>query len=116
MNLLLRIFGPPHEALHLLALLLIGRRAVRFTFRHVDIPDDLTTGQYVFVAALPAAAFVVLMALGVLGLVAAQTTAQALLGLAGGLFGVFGASGTLGDLHLISARLARDRYDHERRP
>ena len=108
MSLLLRIFGPPHEALHLLALLLLGRRAVRFTFRHVDIPDDLSTGQYVFVAGLPAAVFILLMALGVVGLVLAQVWTQAVLGIIAALFGVFGAAGTLGDLQLITARLAKE--------
>lgn len=105
MNLLLRIFGPPHEALHLLALLLIGRRAVRFTLRHVDIPDDLSTAQYIFVAALPAVTFILIMALGVLGMAAAQTWTQAALGLIAALFGVLGAAGTVGDLHLIGVRL-----------
>jgi hypothetical protein len=108
MSLLLRVLAPPHEALHLLALLLIGRRAVDFTLRHVDIPDDLSTGQYVFVAGLPAAAFILLMALGVLGLVLAQGWTQAALGLIAALFGVFGAAGTLGDVQLIAARLANE--------
>lgn len=105
MNVFLRFFGPPHEALHLLALLLIGRRAVSFTLRHVDIPDDLSTAQYVFVAGLPAAVFVLIMALGVLGLVTAHTIPQALLGLAGALSGGIGAAGTIGDIQLIAARL-----------
>ena len=51
-----RIFGPPHELLHVLALL-IGRRPTAISWTHVDIPDDLTTRQYVFVAGLPALVF-----------------------------------------------------------
>jgi hypothetical protein len=57
MRLLIRIFGWPHELLHVAALRLIGRRAVDVTQTHVDIPDDLSTGQYVFVAGLPALVF-----------------------------------------------------------
>jgi hypothetical protein len=109
MKTLLRIFGPPHEALHLLALMLIGRRAVRFTLRHVDIPDDLSTAQYVFVAGLPAATFVLIMGLGVLGLVTAHTLTQAVFGLAAALVGGMGAAGTIGDIQMIATRLASKR-------
>jgi hypothetical protein len=105
MRILLRIFGPPHEALHLLALLLIGRRAVGFTFRHVDIPDDLTTRQYVFVAGFPALTFSIISSLGVIGLVLAHTWTQAGLGLVAGLLGTLAFAGTMGDLQLIAARL-----------
>lgn len=105
MNLLLRIFGPPHEALHLLALLLIGRRPVRFTLRHVDIPDDLSRWQYVFVAAFPALVFTLVMAIGAVSLVRAQTMPDAALSLVVALIGVLGVSGTMGDIQLIEARL-----------
>lgn len=108
MRVLLRIFGPPHEALHLLALLLIGRRAERFTFRHVDIPPDLTTRQYVFVAGMPALVFSIISSLGVIGLVLAQTWTQAALGLAVGLLGTVALAGTMGDVQLIAARLMRE--------
>lgn len=108
MNTLLRVFGPPHEALHLLALLLIGRRAEKFTFRHVDIPADLTTRQYVFVAGFPALVFSVISGLGVIGLVLAHTWIQTGLGFATALLGTLAFAGTMGDLQLIAARLARE--------
>lgn len=108
MSFLLRVFGPPHEALHLLALLLIGRRAVGFTFRHVDIPADLTTRQYLFVAGLPALVFSIISSLGVIGLVLAHTWIQTGLGFAAGLLGTLAFAGTMGDLQLIAARLAQD--------
>ena len=108
MSFLLRIFGPPHEALHLLALLLIGRRAVHFTFRHVDIPADLTTRQYVLVAGFPALVFMIISGLGVIGLVLAHTWVQTGLGFAAGLLGTLAFAGTMGDLQLISARLAKE--------
>jgi hypothetical protein len=106
MNFLLRLFGPPHEALHLLALLLIGRQANNFTLRHVDIPDDLTTKEYIFVAGLPALVFMIISGLGAIGLVLSQTWMQAALGLLAGLLGTIGVAGTIGDLQLIAARLS----------
>lgn len=109
MNTLLQIFGPSHEALHLLALLMIGRRAVRFSRQHVDIPDDLTTPQYVFVAGLPAITFILMMAFGVVGIALAQVWTQLALGLVAAVIGVIGIAGTIGDLQLIAARLAQGR-------
>jgi hypothetical protein len=105
MNFLIRVLGLPHEALHLVALILIGRRAVRFTRSYVDIPGDLTTRQYVFVAGLPAFVFITLMALGVIAMVNAHTAGQAALGLLAAVFGGLSAAGTMGDLGLILARL-----------
>lgn len=105
METLTRIFGVPHELLHLLALLLIGRRATRFTRTAVDIPDDLSTGQYVFVAGLPALVFGAIFVLGVYGLLNAHTFPQAALALIAVLIGGFGAAGTVGDLQLIAQRL-----------
>lgn len=105
MNYLIRVLGLPHEALHLVALLVIGRRAVRFTRTYVDIPDDLTTRQYVFVAGLPALVFIIVLALGVIGMVNAHTPGQAALGLVAALFGGISAAGTMGDLLLITRRL-----------
>jgi hypothetical protein len=107
MNVLIRALGLPHEALHLVALILIGRRASRFTRTYVDIPPDLTTREYVFVAGLPALVFVTLLALGAVGLVNAHTTGQAALALACALFGGISAAGTMGDLGQIVARLNR---------
>jgi hypothetical protein len=113
MKLLLQFFGPPHEALHLLALLLIGRRAVQFTLRHVDIPPDLTTRQYVFVAGMPALVFGISAGLGVVGLVLAHTWIQAVLGLLVGFLGTIALAGTVGDAHLIAARLMQERTKNQ---
>ncbi len=105
MELLRRLYGYPHEALHVLALWLIGRRAVRATGLHVDVPDDLTTGQYVFVAGLPALVFGGAALLGVLALLNAHTLAQAALAwLAIILMGI-GVAGTAGDVQMIVLRL-----------
>ncbi len=106
MLLLTRIFGPPHEALHLLALLLIGRRAVAVSWTHVDIPDDLTTRQYIFVAGLPALVFWSGTALALLVAINAPDVGRLALALAGTFIFGLAAYGTLGDLHLILLRLA----------
>lgn len=111
MRLLTRIFGPPHELLHLLALLLIGRRPLAFTWTHVDIPDDLSARQYVFVAALPALVFWGAALAGVLLLLNAVDGRGLLLGGALLLLGGLGGWGTLGDLRLIAARLSDDAED-----
>ena len=113
MSFLLRVFGPPHEGLHLLALILIGRQAVRFTVRHVDIPADLTTRQYVFVAGFPAMVFSVVSGLGVIGLVLAHTWIQTGLGFAAGLLGTLAFAGTMGDLQLIAVRLTQEWSKHQ---
>jgi uncharacterized membrane protein SpoIIM required for sporulation len=112
MHVLMRLLGLPHEALHLVALILIGRRAVRFTLTYVDIPNDLTTRQYVFVAGLPAFVFVLLLVLGIIGLVNAHTSGQVALGLTAVLFGGISAVGTTGDLALVLSRLEQ----HVRKP
>ncbi|MBI5671143.1 MAG: hypothetical protein HZC41_24365 [Chloroflexi bacterium] len=111
MLILTRIFGPPHEALHLLALWLIGRRAVAVSWTHVDIPDDLTTRQYVFVAGLPALVFWSMTVLALLAAVNAPDGGRLALALAATLVFGLAAYGTLGDLHLILLRLTEDRTD-----
>jgi len=111
MNLLVRIFGWPHEGLHVLALWLIGRRALAIRQTHVDIPGDLSTGQYVFVAGLPALVFWGLSALGIIGLLNATTLVQAALALVVALFFGVGAVGTLGDVTLIIERLLASQRD-----
>jgi hypothetical protein len=108
MGLLYRIFGPPHEALHVLALWLIGRRAVAATRRHVDIPDDLGTGQYVFVAGLPALVFWSLAALGIIGLTSAQNLLQVVAAFLLTMGAVGAGLGTVGDIQLIALRLMED--------
>ncbi|MFQ3567903.1 MAG: hypothetical protein SNJ59_13005 [Aggregatilineales bacterium] len=108
MALLLRIFGPPHEALHWLALRLIGRRPARVTGRHIDLPPDLTTRQYIFVAGLPAFVFLLIGALGLLGAILSATVVQATLGLLAAGLGMIGLASSAGDLQLIAERLASE--------
>jgi hypothetical protein len=101
-----RIYGAPHELLHVLALMLIGRRALKYTNRQVTIPPDLTTAQYIFVAGLPAIVFFGCLALGAVGLLNARTPGQAGIGVAVILAAGFGAAGTIGDLQLIAMKLS----------
>jgi hypothetical protein len=105
MALLYRLFGPPHEALHVLALWLIGRRPRAVSFRHVDLPDDLSTRQYVFVAGLPALVFWSAALIGALRLAAAANFSDLLLGFAVMSLGGLAGLGTYGDLRLIWRRL-----------
>ena len=105
MFLLTRSFGPPHELLHVLALLLIGRRPTAISWTHVDIPDDLTTRQYIFVAGLPALVFWSAAALALLAAINAPDAGRLVLALAATLVLGIAAYGTLGDLHLILMRL-----------
>lgn len=107
MESLYRLFGPPHEALHVLALWLIGRRPRAVSFRHVDIPDDLSTRQYVFVAGLPALVFWSLAGIGALRLATAADLGGLLLGFAVMSLGALAGLGTYGDLRLIWRRLNR---------
>jgi hypothetical protein len=108
MDLLLRLYGWPHEALHVLALWLIGRRPRAVARLHVDIPDDLTTRQYVFVAGLPALVFGTAAAVGIMACFNAATLGQAALGLVVTLIMGIGAAGTVGDLQQIALRLAQN--------
>ncbi len=100
-----RIFGPPHEFLHLLALWLIGRRAVGFSWTHVDIPNDLSVGQYVFVAGLPALVFGIIAAAGALTLIHAHSLGDVVIGFAVMMLSMFALFGTAGDIQLIVLRL-----------
>jgi len=109
MTLLYHIFGWPHELLHVLALWLIGRSAVAVTQRHVDIPDDLTDGQYVFVAGLPALVFWGLAAICLQALLSAPTLAQGILWFALMSIASLAGFGTIGDILLIIARLTDSR-------
>jgi hypothetical protein len=102
-----QIYGAPHELLHVLALVLIGRRAVKYAQDHVIIPPDLTTWQYVFVAGLPALVFFACTAAGALLLLNARTPAQAGVGVGVILAAGFGAAGTFGDLQLIMLKLSQ---------
>jgi len=109
MDFLIRIFGPPHESLHVLALYLIGRRPESKSSTYVDIPDDLTTGQYVFVAGLPAFVFWNMAIVGLLILVNAPNLAAIALGMILLLVGGLAGFGTLGDLQLIAERIIEDQ-------
>ena len=101
-----RVIGTPHELLHVLALALIGRRAVKMAHDHVIIPDDLTTTEYAFVAGLPALVFFSLLVGAAVWLINAQTAGQA--GIAVGVIiaATVAAAGTVGDLQLIMMRLS----------
>lgn len=109
MEFLRHLYGWPHEALHVLALWLIGRRPRRVNRLYVDIPDDLTTRQYVFVAGLPALVFGLAALLGLLVFVRASTFGEAALGLLVMLVMGVGAAGTVGDLEQIALRLMQAR-------
>jgi hypothetical protein len=76
---------------------------------HVDIPDDLSTGQYVFVAGLPALVFWLGAAVSMQMLFSAPDAPRVVLWLALTAIFAAGAFGTLGDLMLIFARLAQSR-------
>lgn len=109
MQLLIRIFGPPHEGLHLLALWLIGRRAIDFGSTYVDIPEDLTMWQYIFVAGLPAIVFWGTAALGVTMLLNARIGGDLIVGFALLMLGTLGGLGTGGDIQLIIARVTEEQ-------
>lgn len=108
MNLLRLLFGALHEGLHVLALWLIGRRPERVTISHVDIPGDLSTGRYVFVAIFPTVVFLLIAAFGLVGMASAGSIMQFGVALVMAIIGSIGAVGGLGDLHLITLRLAQD--------
>ena len=107
MQTLYRIFGPPHELLHVLALFLIGRRPKAISYRHVDIPADLSTRAYVFVAGLPALVF--WGAAVVAGIKLANTSGigEVLVMFAAFSVAVLAGLGTVGDIQLIIRRLQR---------
>lgn len=106
---IMRIFGPPHELLHLLGLWLVGRRAVAFSWRHVDIPPDLSLGEYLFVAGLPALVFWGAAGVGLLRLLNADGLNGVIIGGVVLLLGVLGGLGTVGDLHLMMMRWMEER-------
>ncbi len=105
METLLKLYGPIHESLHVLALWLIRRRAVTWTNRYVDIPADLTTGQYVFVAGLPAVVFWGVAAVGLVQMVSGGDLVGMGVGMLLLLVGGLGGWGTVGDLQLIWEKL-----------
>ena len=109
MDFLNRVFGPPHESLHVLALYLIGRRPKSVGKTHVDIPDDLALPQYIFVAGLPAFVFWNMAIFGIIVLVNATNLAAGILGWLLLTVGGMAGFGTLGDLQLIYIRIQEDQ-------
>jgi hypothetical protein len=108
MEIFLRLFGWPHEQLHVLALLLIGRRPESITRTHVDIPADLSTPQYVFVAGLPALVFGGGTLISLAAFLDAPDIGQAALRLViTGLLAT-AAFGTMGDIQLIIERVMNE--------
>ena len=105
MQILYRIFGPPHELLHVLALFLIGRRPKSIGYRHVDIPDDLGTRAYVFVAGLPALVFWGVTVAAGIKLANANSIGDVVLTFAVFSVAAMAGLGTLGDVQLIIKRL-----------
>ncbi|MDZ4767846.1 MAG: metalloprotease family protein [Chloroflexota bacterium] len=109
---LVRFFGGLHEALHVLALRLIGRRPIDVGATHVDIPDDLSDGAYIFVTAAPTVVFLALWVTGIIFILSVGSLVLIALGLALALFGGMGAAGGMGDIQLILIRWqARRRRD-----
>jgi Putative zincin peptidase len=105
----LRVFGWPHELLHVLALLLIGRRPESVNRTHVDIPADLSTRQYVFVAGLPALIFGGAALISFIAFLEAPDMGQSVLRLV--ITGVFSIAvlGTMGDIALIIERIMAEK-------
>ncbi len=102
-----RIIATPHELLHALALVLIGRRVGRMVDDRVVIPDDLSTPEFVFVTGLPALVMLCVLVAAVILLFNARTPNEA--GIATGVIIVAAAvaAGTIGDLQLIVRKLAQ---------
>lgn len=107
METLYRVFGPPHEFLHIVALLLIGRRPKAINSRYVDIPDDLSTPAYVFVAGLPALVFWGVAFAALLTVVNATDVLNAVVGFIVFTLAMMAGLGTLGDIQLILRRLGQ---------
>ncbi len=105
MDILYRIFGPPHELLHVLALFLIGKRPKSIGYRHVDIPDDLSKVEYVFVAGLPALVFWGIAIVVALKMVNASSLGEGLILFVAFSLASFAGLGTLGDIELIVRRI-----------
>ena len=114
MEIFLRVFGWPHELLHALALLLIGRWPKGISKTHVDIPDNLSTWQYVFVAGLPALIFSGGTIMSLIAFLNAPNLAQSVLRLViMGLFSV-AAAGTMGDIALIIQRITAENQPYNK--
>ncbi len=89
----------------MLALFLIGRRPKSVGYKHVDIPDDLSTGAYVFVAGLPALVFWGLALVAGLKLANAGSFGEIIVAFVVFSVAALAGLGTLGDIGLIIRRL-----------
>lgn len=98
------LIGLPHESLHALALLLLGKRPVGGSLTHIVLPPGLSDRQFVFVALFPAAVFLGLAALGFLGLLTAATFGQTVFAALACAYGMAGLAGTAGDWQIVAAR------------
>jgi len=107
MEILYKIFGPPHEFLHVVALLLIGRRPKTVGYRHVDIPSDLGKWAYIFVAGLPALVFWGTAIIAGIKLGTSTTFAEVIIAFVIFSVAVLAGLGTVGDIQLIIRRLQR---------
>jgi hypothetical protein len=105
MEILYKIFGPPHEFLHVLALLLIGRRPKTIGYRHVDIPDDLGKWSYIFVAGLPALVFWGMALIAGIKLGSAATFGEVIITFVVFSVAALAGLGTVGDIQLIIKRI-----------
>ena len=98
------LIGLPHESLHVLALLMIGRRPAGMSLTHVDLPPGLSDLQVRFVALFPFAVFLVIATLGFLGMMLAADIVQAIFGALAAAFGMAGLAGTAGDWQIVTKR------------
>lgn len=105
MDFLYRLFGPPHEWLHILALRVVGRRPTAVTSRYVDIPDDLSTPAYVFVAGLPALVFWGIALVALIRAANAGHIGQMLIAFLVFSVAALAGLGTIGDIQRIIRRL-----------
>ena len=89
----------------MLALFLIGRRPKAISYRHVDIPDDLGTKAYVFVAGLPALVFWGAALIAGIKLGNANGFGEVVMTFILFSIAVMAGLGTVGDIQLIMRRL-----------
>lgn len=102
------LIGPPHEALHALALLLLNKRPAGGSLTHIDLPPGLSDRQFVFVALFPALAFLIVAAVGFVGLLLANTFEQAVLAALAAAFGMAGLASTAGDWQIVAGQRETD--------
>lgn len=104
MQWLLWLYGWPHEALHVIALWLLGKQPRHVTRTGVDLPPGLSRGQFTFVALMPGFIFLVLAAVGLNSLLNATTPAGWIIGILVTLVGMVGVAGAVGDIMAVQRR------------